>query len=219
MTTKRIEWEKDGSCWEIDGCTSRRLSGEGEYQERNVAYKNEEYNISIQKKVSNCDIRKPISLTITKEHKGINIYPDLKLDDNTWKYYEDLEKRDKNMIQIGAHLYYRQTNRDQFKFIGIVIEKKFGATSNLLDKNGGLIGCDYYILKIHSKKKSLGLGLCPNTIVPKIGEEHPKCIRLKKDGSTRNAITGGGSMRYKYDCCSNSGITKMHTSPVRGILY
>jgi hypothetical protein len=26
MTTKRIEWEKDGSCWEIDGCTSRRLS-------------------------------------------------------------------------------------------------------------------------------------------------------------------------------------------------
>lgn len=202
--------------WKLDEpCISRRLGGEeNQHEEERVIDKRKRKLTRIKK--SQMEIRKPISLTITKESSSTNIYPDLNLDDYNWQYYEDLDKQNKDMIQIGAHLHYRQKKGSQYKFIGIVIEKKFGGTSNLF-KKGESIECDYHILKIDSKKKSLGLGLCPNTIVPKIGEEHPLCIRLKKDGSPRENING--AMRYQYDTCSNSGITTLHTAPQRGILY
>ena len=153
-------------------------------------------------------------MTITKELNKTNIYPDCYIDDYTWKYYEDLDKQNKYMIKKGAHLHYRQKNGIQYKFIGIVIEKTFGGTSNLSNKKGEIIACDYYILKIDSTQKSLGLGLSPNTIVPKISKEHPLCIPLKNGSPRKN-----GAMRYQYDTCTNSGITILHTAPQRGILF
>ena len=214
MTINRIVGEKDGTCWEICGNTSKRLSQQ-DTPMKNIGYSSPT-KVKILKMIP--QIKKlSISLTITKEPSKTNIYPDLKLDDYTWKYYEDLDKQNKDYIKIGSHLHYRQKIGTQYKFIGIVIEKNFGGTSNLPNKKGEMIECDYYILKIHSTKKSLGLGLCPNTIVPKIGEEHPLCIRFKKDGSPRKAING--AMRYQYDTCSNSGITTLHTAPQRGILF
>ena len=158
--------------------------------------------------------REKISLTITEELNKTNIYPDCRIDSKTWKYFEDLDKQNKDRIQIGAHLHWRQKSGTPYTFIGIVKEKLFGGTSNLTNKNGEMIECDYYILKIYSTKKSLGLGLPPNTIVPKIEEEHSLFIRFKNDGSPRK-----GGMRYQYDSCCNSGITRLHTAPQRGILY
>ena len=203
MTTNRIVWEKDGTCWEICGNTSKRLR----YTDENIGYssptKVKMRNIIPQiKKLS-------INLTSTK----ISRYSDAKLDDNIWKYDGDEDKQNSHMIQIGAHLHSRQTG--QFQFIGIVIKKTFGGTE--LNKNGKMI--DYYILETDPKEKSLGLGLSPNTIVPKIEEDHPRFIHFNKNGEERKAKTGRGSMRYKYDTCSNSGITRINTSPIRGILF
>ena len=179
MTTNRIVWEKDGTCWEICGNVSKRLSHQDKQTE-------EKYNIgnSSPTKVEMLKIRPqikklPISLTITEELSSTNIYIDRSIGGNKWIYYEDADKQNSHMIQIGGHLHYRK--KDQFTFIGIVIKKKFGGTSNLL-KKGVFVECDYYILTIDPKKKSLGLGLSPNTIVPKIGEDHPRFIRFKKNG-------------------------------------
>ena len=215
--SNRNVWEKDGTCWEICGNVSKRLRHPDKQNEEKC---NIEHSSSTKVKILKIrsQIKKlPISLTITKEQSDSNIYPDNFVGDNKWKYYEDLDRQNSHKIQIGAHLHYRQKKSTQYKFIGIVIEKIFGGTSNITNKRGQIIGCDYYILTIHSKEKSLGLDLHPNTIVPVIGNGHPLCIRLKKDGSPRRNING--AMRYQYDSCSNSGITTIHTAPQRGILY
>ena len=159
---------------------------------------------------------KPICLTITEEPSGTNIYPDSKLKKNKWKYYEDYDKQNKDKIQRGAHLHYRKETNTPYTFIGIIEKVEFSGTRTLI-KDGKEIQCDCYILTIHLTKKSKGLRLCPNTIVPRIKEEHPSCIRVKKDGSPRKAING--AMKFQYDACSNSGIKQLNTSPQRGILY
>ena len=206
MTTNRIVWEKDGTCWEICGNSSTRLSHQAKQTE-------EKYNYSPTKvkilKIKPQIKKLPISLTITE----ISHYLDSKLDDNIYKYYGDEDKQNSNMIQIGSHLHIRKTG--QFKFIGIVIKKTFGGIDHI--KNGKK--CDYYILETDPKEKSLGLGLSPNTNVPKIRADHPRFIHFNKNGEERKAKTGPGSMRYKYDSCSNSGITRLNTSPIRGILF
>jgi hypothetical protein len=229
MTTKRIEWEKDGSCWEIDGCTSRRLSGEKEHispeasnsnnsQKQHNSIKIKKSKKHIQNKLLNSDIRKPISLTITEESSETNIYPDINLNDNEYIYFSDWDGQNKDHIRKGAHLHHRKKTGTQYKFIGIVIECKKGATPRTLtNKKGEEAYVDYYILKIHPTMKSLGLNLPPKTIVQEIREKHPKCILVKKDGTPRKAING--QMKYQYDSCTNSGIRILHTAPQRGILY
>jgi hypothetical protein len=162
------------------------------------------------------DIALPISL-ISSPPSETNIYPDVFLGDNEVIYFEDHDGQNADMIKIGAHYHDRQKPSTPVTFIGIVIGKKLGGSTPLPHRTGLHINVNYWILTIHATKKSLGLGLCPNTIVPHIGVEHPKCIRFKKDGSPRKSING--AMKYHYDSCSNSGITTLHTAPQRGILW
>jgi hypothetical protein len=67
MTPNIIELETDGSCWEIDGCTSRRLRCEGNNQILNVSYKNEAYK-------SNSNIRKSSICIKSNETKQLQAF-------------------------------------------------------------------------------------------------------------------------------------------------
>jgi hypothetical protein len=190
------EWSLENSNWE----------------QYNEAIYTEEPRIGIVKE----DIKRE-AISLNMNYDSSNIYPDSQLGDHEWKYYEDLDKQNKDYIRIGAHLHYRRKKTNpQYTFIGIVIEKIFGGSDDIPNNKGDMIKCKWYRLKIHPTKKSLGLELLPNTIVPNIGTDHMLFHHLKKDGTPRTLVTYA---RYQYDSCSNSGITRLHTAPLRGILY
>ena len=140
---------------------------------------------------------KPISLTITHQKTKTNVYQDIKISSNRWKYFSDYDGQNKEKICKGAHLYHRYSR--QFTFIGIV-SKIIEISRETIFKNGEPQCCAYYILEIINMC-SLGTKLEPNTKVP-----------IYNNG-------GRGSARYMMDTARASGIEELHTSPYRGILY
>ena len=149
-----------------------------------------------------------VILTYTLENS--NGYPNKELDNNTFQYCGDKDKRNQHGIKIALPLYGRKKNNSPFTFKGNITSV---VRYDVIKHENKTI--DVFRLTLHPTEKSLG-GLSPGDEVPNSNSE--KVIH-KKDGTIWEKSYGRGSMRYIRDCCIDSNIKKLESSPARAIIF